>query len=102
MKAITADWANDGYVYLTRGNQRRQIGQGSATRILASHQQRPSGLTENQLLWRSAHPAPNKASGYEDWLTRSFPIKPNPLPVGRFIKVKAIRRKNGRVDLYRA
>jgi hypothetical protein len=24
------------------------------------------------------------------------------LPVGRYIKVKAIRRKNGRVDLYRA
>jgi hypothetical protein len=24
------------------------------------------------------------------------------LPIGRFIKVKAIRRKNGRVDLYRA
>ena len=26
----------------------------------------------------------------------------NPLPVGRYVKVKAIRRKNGRVDLYRA
>jgi hypothetical protein len=28
--------------------------------------------------------------------------KKNPLPVGRLVKVRAIRRKNGRVDLYRA
>jgi hypothetical protein len=35
----------------------------------------------------------------EDWRSRHNG-RSNPLPVGRCVTVKAIRRKNGRVDIY--
>jgi len=34
--------------------------------------------------------------------TRQRSSKKNPLPVGRYVTVKAIRRKNGRIDIYGA
>jgi hypothetical protein len=36
------------------------------------------------------------APAKKDW------YEPNPLPVGRFVTVRAIRRKNGHVDIYEA
>lgn len=53
-RKIIQDWNADGFVYLTRGNERRQIGQGRATTISITNDHRPSGISEGQALWNAA------------------------------------------------
>lgn len=53
---ITQDWREDGFVYLTRGNERRVIGQGRANTVSATNDTRPTGLTDGQALWNHATP----------------------------------------------
>jgi hypothetical protein len=78
-----------------------------STRYFASYAEAVTGLKHLKADWGAAAMY-RDGEGYivYGWYDHAGRVRSgredNPLPVGRYIKVKAIRRKNGRVDLYRA